>query len=609
MRKIKVVEGFLSRTLHMAMAVGALAVSAHGEVVDVEAGNVAALTNALVQYTTSAHTIRLAEGDYDLSGIQMEAEGSEFGKSHLVASGVKIIGMGDSREKVRLIGDGTCRVYRMITNTYARLENLTITNGYAKFVEGFANSGHGGGIYGYPTVTNCLITGCKADKNGGGAYGYTYIRFCDIVNNSAGGVGGGVFKPNYVINSLVSGNRSAGHGGGIYGDGYGRAEGSDFIDNIADGAGGAICSVNTVSNCFISGNVSAQGGGALYSWGRSSKFAYGCTICSNTTTTSGAAYEYTVVGGKMFANYSGKYGGAAAQCDLIGVEVFDNYAETYGGGVYNCGATNCTLSANFHAETNALGANAYSSVLFGCDISKTGVTGGRAINCVFRDIVNNTPISGNPYISGIVWSGHAYSGIPVCTNCIFRNNVLTNYSLSLLCGVNNPTRPGSVVNCTMVSNKWGKTFSYMSYEDYPVTVKNCVFVWNQGFDTTDSRDLHAWENVSSNGLRFANCAYGSATGRFAAGEISDLADSSDGPMYKFGANGYPTDPKFAFKDADHSFEPKRTSPLRGLGLREEWMADATDIRGEGFPRLRDGAVDIGCYQCWIMPVGTVLSIR
>jgi hypothetical protein len=80
-------------------------------------------------------------------------------------------------------------------------------------------------------------------------------------------------------------------------------------------------------------------------------------------------------------------------------------------------------------------------------------------------------------------------------------------------------------------------------------------------------------------------------------------------MYKFGANGFPTDPKFAFEDANHPFEPKRTSPLRGLGLREEWMADATDIRGEGFPRLRDGAVDIGCYQCWIMPVGTVLSIR
>ena len=39
------------------------------------------------------------------------------------------------------------------------------------------------------------------------------------------------------------------------------------------------------------------------------------------------------------------------------------------------------------------------------------------------------------------------------------------------------------------------------------------------------------------------------------------------------------------------------------------MMDATDIRGEGFPRLRDGTVDIGCYQCWLDPVGTVFIIR
>ena len=603
-------EKILKKKLGLSLIASTLAALAHGVVVDVKSGDVIALTNALSQYKTSDHTIQLAKGDYDLTGIQMEEDGSEFGKTHLVVSGVKIVGMGESREDVRLIGDGTCRVYRMIKDTYARLQNLTITNGYAKFVEGVANSGHGGGIYGYPTVTNCVITGCRADKNGGGAYGYTYIRVCDILNNSAGGAGGGAFRPNYVINSLVSGNRSAGHGGGIYGDGYGRAEGSDFIDNIADGAGGAICAVNTVSNCFISGNASSQGGGALYSWGRSSKFVYDCTICSNRTATSGSVYEYTVVGGRMFANYAGNHGGAAAKCDLFGVDIHDNFARQYGGGVYSCNAENCTLRNNFYNPGGeAAGANSYSSVLVGCDISGTGVDGGRAVNCDFHDIVNHTSISGNPHVSGISWSGHVYSAIPVCTNCIFRNNIVTNYSHSLLCGVNNPTRPGSVVNCTIVSNKWGKTFSYMTSADYPVTVKNCVFVWNQGHDTTAARDFHAWENVSSNGLRFANCAYGSATGRFAAGQISDLADSSDGPMHKFGANGFPADPKFALKDPKHPYEPKRNSPLLGLGTPENWMTDATDIRGEGYPRLRDGAVDIGCYQCWIRAKGVVLSIR
>jgi len=39
------------------------------------------------------------------------------------------------------------------------------------------------------------------------------------------------------------------------------------------------------------------------------------------------------------------------------------------------------------------------------------------------------------------------------------------------------------------------------------------------------------------------------------------------------------------------------------------MVSATDIRGEGYPRLRDDLVDLGCYQCWLDPIGTVLLFR
>jgi hypothetical protein len=37
------------------------------------------------------------------------------------------------------------------------------------------------------------------------------------------------------------------------------------------------------------------------------------------------------------------------------------------------------------------------------------------------------------------------------------------------------------------------------------------------------------------------------------------------------------------------------------------MEDGTDLVGN--PRLRDGKVDVGCYQCWLNPVGAVFSIR
>jgi hypothetical protein len=37
------------------------------------------------------------------------------------------------------------------------------------------------------------------------------------------------------------------------------------------------------------------------------------------------------------------------------------------------------------------------------------------------------------------------------------------------------------------------------------------------------------------------------------------------------------------------------------------MEDGTDLAGN--PRLRDGKVDIGCYQCWLDPVGMVFSVK
>ena len=55
---------------------------------------------------------------------------------------------------------------------------------------------------------------------------------------------------------------------------------------------------------------------------------------------------------------------------------------------------------------------------------------------------------------------------------------------------------------------------------------------------------------------------------------------------------------------------KYFSPARGKGVVMDWMTDALDIRQDpAFPRLRDGAVDIGCYQCWLDPVGLWFSIR
>ena len=58
---------------------------------------------------------------------------------------------------------------------------------------------------------------------------------------------------------------------------------------------------------------------------------------------------------------------------------------------------------------------------------------------------------------------------------------------------------------------------------------------------------------------------------------------------------------------EHPYAPKYSSPLRAHGKPLDWMDDATDLAGN--PRLRDGNVDIGCYQCWLDPVGEILLLR
>jgi hypothetical protein len=58
---------------------------------------------------------------------------------------------------------------------------------------------------------------------------------------------------------------------------------------------------------------------------------------------------------------------------------------------------------------------------------------------------------------------------------------------------------------------------------------------------------------------------------------------------------------------DHPLTPKLISPLVGAGLVCDWMAGAVDLAGN--PRLRDGKVDIGAYQCWLDLAGLFLRIR
>jgi hypothetical protein len=151
--------------------------------------------------------------------------------------------------------------------------------------------------------------------------------------------------------------------------------------------------------------------------------------------------------------------------------------------------------------------------------------------------------------------------------------------------------------------------------EYPMLMQNTVIYDNFVYESTTSRDINIATSADSSNrcvpgaLIFDHCVYKTKQSSL------DLTDYIiDNSLYRFGQDGFGADPKFAMsRDENHPFSPKRTSPLRGRGRPLDWMIGAYDLRGDAdggkYLRLQDGDVDIGCYQCWLDPIGTSIVIR
>ena len=119
--------------------------------------DVEGLVYLLKTYNGTGHTIELESGDYNLTEECSWYTNSSAYASHLYLTKTCLKGVGDSRESVKLIGDGSLRI--IYGDAGSTVANLMITNGYAAVVAGYSNSGRGGGVSGGLAVTNCLITG------------------------------------------------------------------------------------------------------------------------------------------------------------------------------------------------------------------------------------------------------------------------------------------------------------------------------------------------------------------------------------------------------------------------------------------------------------------
>ena len=554
------------------------------------------LVAALESVTDSSQTIEIASGDYDLTGVAMRSDAS-FGDTHLYRPNATLVGKGASADDVRLIGSGLRVLWAY---SPAKVRNLTITNGCAEAISGQSNSGRGGGVFGNCTVSNCVIAGCSA-VTGGATRNYTVLQDCRITGNTAK-TGGGVYDA--ICNGCtIAFNRSAEHGGGAYG--ATSLYDCHVISNTAASMGGGACAITFASNCWFIANTSGAQGGAVASWGSSGMKLIDCTITNNYAgNIGGGVFRATVMGGAIAGNYSTASGGGVGGSDTIlsGVDVHDNYAAANGGGMVDgSGALRCTFRNNL-CGSNGPNVSGTQSLLF-CDISGTTCFQVSATGCRFHNIGPAVSLAGNPHKNATFTPTYILNDYVNCTNCLFYGNRAGKSDAAIFGGNSSAYKKSNLVNCTIISNAYPYTFKYFRDATYKVSVVNCVFWGNTAYDGTTLRDISMGDLATSDGVRFSHCAYGISN-------VQNLNSYVDEALYQFGVNGFGANPRFVM-DADvaNPYALKTASPLIGRGKVFDWMSTSTDIRGDGFARLRDGKVDIGCYQCWLTHPGFVLSFR
>lgn len=201
-----------------------------------------------------------------------------------------------------------------------------------------ATYGHGGGIYGAETVTNCVITGNEAAVRGGGMYleGGT-VTGCTISGNTAK-YGGGVYAyyvSSTFTDSTLSYNQATETGGGLYSDAMSKVTNCTFANNSAKNGGG-IYGLVDMTGGKLTGNTAEENGGGLqvgYAYQKEKCVLTDTEISGNTAKNGGGIYSGT--------NYY-----SVGTLTLDDVRVFENTASENGGGLY--APLNRTYNSFYH---------------------------------------------------------------------------------------------------------------------------------------------------------------------------------------------------------------------------------------------------------------------
>jgi hypothetical protein len=439
---------------------------------------------------------------------------------------------GPGREVIAVSGGNTFRVFEIAASFTVSILGLTIADGWA------TGSG-GGGILNAGTLTfaDSTLSGNAATGTfGGGILNYGALAVTDsTLSTNFASTGGGIanlYGMLTVTGCTLSAN-SASTGGGI--DNFGTL---------------------TVTDSTLSDNAAWEGGGIDN---------YGDLTVTDSTLSDNAAINFGIGGGIY----------NTSTATVTDSTLSDN-AAGYGGAIYNTPSatltvTGCTLSANSATSTCGGIENLYGMLTVTDSTLSTnsaGQLGGGIYNANGTLSVTGSTLSDNTATNSGFGGGIWNSGNLTVTDSTLTGNAATFTGG----GIANFNGMLTVTGCTLSGNAAGYGGGGIINSD-SLTVRNSIFAGNTAASSPDVAGT-----LFSQGHNLVGNAQGAS-----GFDPTDLlnVDPMLGPLQD---NGGPT----------WTMALSCGSPAIDAGDNAD--APDWDQRGEGYPRIVNGVIDIGAYE-------------